>query len=81
MPRAPAKPAETRTVRCPQCDLEQPDPGKREVGRGATCPRCGFSPLPSYSYPRGCAFYPRRRVPSLADEVAARRAEAAGGSK
>jgi ribosomal protein L37E len=33
-------------VECPSCGHKQPDQGQR-----ATCSGCGFSPVPSYSYP------------------------------
>ena len=47
-------------VACPACGQRQGD-----RGRGATCGRCGFSPLPSYSYPKRSCFHaewrPRKR--------------------
>ena len=40
-------------IKCPQCRSKLPDRGK-----GKTCPECGFSPVPSYDYPRDSAFHP-----------------------
>ena len=52
-------------VRCPACDKVQEDGGMRN-----TCERCGFQPVPSYSYPQDSPFYPDTkrppRKPSLA---------------
>jgi hypothetical protein len=52
-------------VECPSCGRKQPDKGQR-----ATCSGCGYSPVPSYSYPKRCCFHaewnpvkPRKRGP------------------
>jgi hypothetical protein len=44
---------DNRQVRCFACGQKQ-----RDEGPGATCCRCGCSPLPSYSYPVSSAFRP-----------------------
>lgn len=69
MPKAPLIQKETRTVRCANCQREQPDRGKRR-----TCAHCGCSPVPSYNYPRNSGFYPRAPRKSLEEMIAERRA-------
>ena len=39
-------------VACPSCGHKQADHGRR-----ATCNRCGFSPVPSYSYAKRSCFH------------------------
>jgi hypothetical protein len=34
-------------VTCPECGNEQGD-----MGRNVECEECGYSPMPSYSYPK-----------------------------
>lgn len=41
-------------VHCAACNREQPDEGK-----GKSCDFCGCSPLPSFSYAKTSAFYPK----------------------
>ncbi|MCK9570786.1 hypothetical protein M0R72_17685 [Candidatus Pacearchaeota archaeon] len=65
----------TTTVVCLNCRTTQEDLGKR-----TTCIKCGFQPIPSYSYTKDNVFHPRftRRVAkrkSLKDMVAERRAQ------
>jgi len=61
-------------VHCASCGRSQIDEGK-----GNSCAYCGCSPLPSYSYPKGHAFYPRpKRISQqkrIEAEVARRREE------
>jgi hypothetical protein len=45
-------------VRCPVCNRQQEDNGKRN-----TCERCGLSPMPSYDYPNNSVFHPDRPYP------------------
>lgn len=53
---APINPANVkRLVQCFQCGKVMPDPGRQR----STCPRCGTQPVPSYTYPRDSAFYPK----------------------
>lgn len=40
-------------VQCAACYRGQPDRGVKK-----TCPYCGVSPVPSYSYPPGSGFHP-----------------------
>jgi hypothetical protein len=30
-----------------------------DCGQGTTCLYCGYSPIPSYSYPKTSSFYPK----------------------
>ena len=43
-------------VRCANCNHQQLDRGKRN-----TCPHCGCSPVPSFSYPPDSGFYPQAK--------------------
>ncbi len=43
-------------VRCFACGRTQADEGRR-----ATCGHCGFSPVPSYDYPKRCCFHAQWR--------------------
>jgi hypothetical protein len=63
---------ENPIVTCLMCHTKQEDLGKR-----TTCIKCGFEPIPSYSYDRDNIFHPRfvrPRKKSLKDLVTERRA-------
>jgi hypothetical protein len=51
-------------VKCANCNHQQPDRGKR-----STCPHCGCSPVPSYSYPPDSGFYPLEEGESQAKRI------------
>jgi hypothetical protein len=61
MPKIPQQ----QDVYCANCNRAQPD-----EGRGKACYNCGTSPLPSYSYPSDCSFYPQPRKESQANRIA-----------
>jgi hypothetical protein len=55
------KPPPRDWVHCLWCGYAQPD----EMKEGATCGRCGSSPMPSRTYPKGYFLYPKLYVPKL----------------
>ena len=65
-------PAEPRPVQCPVCPVQCPVCDRMQTDRGqrATCEYCGMSPIPSYSYPKDCAFYPHPRRKTIDEQWA-----------